>query len=125
MSSEDQRWTSPSGKPLRKDPDGQGYWLDEPGGVAYLYPPETVNGIQSFPLEGSWGDNPYSFGGGALPSTSVVRIVTAANTALVTPDHLCPDLLRHENIGGADGVRGRVVRGFFWLLRAWPPRERR
>lgn len=33
---------------------------------------------------------------------------------------LCPDLLRYELIGEADGWRGRVVRGFFWLLRWWP-----
>ena len=40
----------------------------------------------------------------------------------VTPDHLCPDLLRYEQIGAADNLRGRVVRGFFWLMRAWPIR---
>jgi hypothetical protein len=48
------------------------------------------------------------------------RLVAAADGTLVTPDHLCPDLLRWENIGAADGLRGRVVRAFFWLLRAWP-----
>jgi len=48
-------------------------------------------------------------------------LVAAADGTLVTPDHLCPDLLRWENIGAADGPRGRVVRAFFWLLRAWPP----
>ena len=49
------------------------------------------------------------------------RLVQAADGTWVTPDHLCPDLLRWENIGAADGWRGRVVRAFFWLLRAWPP----
>ena len=34
---------------------------------------------------------------------------------------LCPDLLRYEQIGQADTLRGRVVRLFFWVLRAWPP----
>jgi len=48
------------------------------------------------------------------------RILPAADGTWVTPDHLCPDLLRYENIGGADGLRGRVVRAFFWLMRAWP-----
>lgn len=38
---------------------------------------------------------------------------------LLTPEHLCPDLLRYENIGEADGMRGRVVRAFFWLMRVW------
>ncbi len=33
----------------------------------------------------------------------------------------CPDLLRYEQIGEADTLRGRVVRTFFWLLRRWPP----
>lgn len=36
---------------------------------------------------------------------------------------LCPDLLRYELIGEADGWRGRIVRAFFWLLRAWPASE--
>ena len=33
---------------------------------------------------------------------------------------LCPDLLRYEQMGEADHLRGRIVRGFFWLLRWWP-----
>ena len=37
----------------------------------------------------------------------------------VSPDHLCPDLLRYEQIGAADNWRGRTVRAFFWLMRAW------
>ena len=28
---------------------------------------------------------------------------------------LCPDLLRYDQIGAADGWRGRIVRAFFWL----------
>lgn len=42
----------------------------------------------------------------------------------VTPDHLCPDLLRHEQLGAADDLRGRVVRAFFWIMRAWPTKKR-
>jgi len=49
------------------------------------------------------------------------RLMRAADGTWVTPDHLCPDLLRYENIGAADGLRGRAVRAFFWLLRAWKP----
>lgn len=30
---------------------------------------------------------------------------------------LCPDLLRIEQIGVADGWRGRLVRGFFRVLK--------
>lgn len=33
----------------------------------------------------------------------------------------CPDLLRYEDIGEADNLRGRVVRAFFWLIRWWKP----
>lgn len=33
---------------------------------------------------------------------------------------VCPDLLRYEDIGAADNLRGRVIRAFFWLLRWWP-----
>lgn len=36
------------------------------------------------------------------------------------PGFVCPDLLRYEQIGAADNLRGRVVRAFFWILRAWP-----
>ena len=50
-------------------------------------------------------------------SLNGVRLVPAADAMPITPD-----LLRWENIGAADGMRGRLVRGFFWLLRAWPPR---
>lgn len=41
---------------------------------------------------------------------------------VVTNDHLCPDLLRYEQIGVADGWRGRVVRAFFWVMRVWSVR---
>lgn len=29
---------------------------------------------------------------------------------------ICPDLLRLSQIGEADGIRGRLVRAFFWLI---------
>ncbi len=48
-------------------------------------------------------------------------LAPAADGTLVTPCHLCPDLLRYENIGAADGLRGRAVRAFFWIMRAWRP----
>lgn len=32
----------------------------------------------------------------------------------------CPDRLRYDQLGAADGWRGRVVRAFFWAMRAWP-----
>lgn len=52
--------------------------------------------------------------------TSGTRLLPAADGTLVTPDHLCPDMLRWSNIGPADGARGRVVRAFFQLMRLWP-----
>ncbi len=42
-----------------------------------------------------------------------------STTSLATS--LCPDLLRLEDIGVADNLRGRVVRAFFWLLKVWRP----
>ena len=73
-----------------------------------------------------WGRDYIQSTYGATPVTSGgCRLVPAADGTLVTPDHLCPDLLRWENIGAADGLRGRAVRAFFWLLRAWPPRQAR
>ena len=61
-----------------------------------------------------------SYGTGTQVTTSA-HLVQAHDGTWVTPDHLCRDLLRWESIGAADGFRGRVVRAFFWLLRAWPP----
>lgn len=45
--------------------------------------------------------------------------ITGVNARLVTIP-LCPDLLDYELIGEADNLRGRVVRAFFWIMRAWP-----
>lgn len=44
-------------------------------------------------------------------TSNPVRIVTIP---------LCPDLLRYDQLGEADNLRGRVVRVFFWLMRVWP-----
>jgi hypothetical protein len=54
--------------------------------------------------------------------TRGTALVVGRDGVLVTPDHLCPDLLRLSNIGPADGWRGRIVRGFFRLMRLWPVR---
>lgn len=48
-------------------------------------------------------------------------MIRLENSWLPTGGPLCPDLLRYEQIGEADGLRGRVVRGFFWILQLWPP----
>lgn len=56
--------------------------------------------------------------GNAGPGPMSVPLDWSLGT-LVTTDYLCPDLLRYEQLGQADGWRGRVVRAFFWLLRAW------
>jgi hypothetical protein len=41
----------------------------------------------------------------------------------LTERWLCPDLLDHAQIGAADNARGRIVRAFFWIMRAWPVRR--
>lgn len=67
-----------------------------------------------------WGV-PYGRSGSAIgtSSTDVVWEQPPPNLT-AAPQWLCPDLLRYEQIGAADGLRGRVVRAFFWLLKAWP-----
>lgn len=52
-----------------------------------------------------------------------VEVSSTTRATLVTPEYLCPDLLRYEQIGAADNLRGRVVRAFFWAMRAWPTKE--
>lgn len=49
-------------------------------------------------------------------------MIRSAHDWQQTGGPICPDLLRYEQIGEADGWRGRIVRAFFWLLQAWPPR---
>jgi hypothetical protein len=70
----------------------------------------------------------YDLGGTHHGPCAVVTVggstlAQAADGTLVTPDCLCPDLLRHGQLGEADGWRGRVVRAFFFVLRAWPVRS--
>lgn len=55
---------------------------------------------------------------GALPTVFPPGWV-AGGTNLASAA-LCPDLLRYEQIGAADGWRGRLVRAFFFVLRLWP-----
>lgn len=52
--------------------------------------------------------------GGCVVHTIGVNAWTASGAAL------CPDVLDYRAIGAADNWRGRVVRVFFWLMRAWP-----
>lgn len=37
------------------------------------------------------------------------------------PFYACPDMLTLDNLGVADNLRGRVIRGFFRLMRVWKP----
>lgn len=39
-----------------------------------------------------------------------------------TASAICPDLLTLQNIGEADNLRGRFIRGFFWIMdKVWIP----
>jgi hypothetical protein len=61
---------------------------------------------------GSWSYNANeAFLTLTMPDIYQVTATTAA---------ICPDLLCYEQIGEADNWRGRVVRAFFWIMRAWP-----
>jgi hypothetical protein len=87
--------------PKRADRYSDGYWIPP-----FIQPSHTLGAMRP-------------------GVTQATRVAAAADGVIITPDHLCPDLLRLSNIGAADGWRGRVVRGFFNLMRLWPPRERR
>jgi hypothetical protein len=54
-----------------------------------------------------------------IPGTNTYPAPPWVSTSYgLTPRALFPDLLSIRNIGAADGWRGRVVRGFFRILRA-------
>lgn len=56
----------------------------------------------------------------AVPRYATVndaRVWTAWPSTTGTPRALCPDLLCIRDIGEADGWRGKVVRGFFVVMR--------
>lgn len=38
----------------------------------------------------------------------------------MAPGHFCPDVVDLLDFGEADSLRGRVVRGFMWLMEFWP-----
>lgn len=61
-----------------------------------------------------------------LPTGGVCE-VPSTGTVLryMDPESICPGLLGLDYIGEADSPRGRVVRGFFWLMRRWPKPSRR
>jgi hypothetical protein len=65
--------------------------------------------------------SPITAGAKATLAGFPVQSRSAATMRLVGVP-LCPDLLRYELLGEADGWRGRAVRAFFWLLRVWPAR---
>jgi hypothetical protein len=49
-----------------------------------------------------------------------LELTTTSNQVRMVGVPICPDLLRFDQLGEADGWRGRLVRGFFWLLKLWP-----
>ena len=49
--------------------------------------------------------------------TYTIPFTSKSSRILVCP--ICPDLLDYEALGEEDNFRGRVVRGFFWLIRWW------
>lgn len=52
----------------------------------------------------------YTLSGDAITTRVTTRLMTVP---------ICPDLLDYSALGGADRLRGRVVRAFFWLIRWW------
>lgn len=80
---------------------------------------QLTNGTSWCSLHG-W--EPCACRSAAVASWSIngQEIDTQTTATFVTPEHLCPDLLRYAQIGPADTLRGRVVRLFFSCLRVWP-----
>ena len=66
--------------------------------------------------------NPQSsYGSGTSDNaTNTNDVATTSNYFQLIGVPICPDLLRYDELGVADNLRGRVIRGFFWLMRAWP-----
>ena len=81
-----------------------------PGGYGPVRDPNVAGGF-SIPVESI----PVEFG---EINVTVSNHTTIGTRWVGVP--FCPDLLRWELLGEADRWRGRVVRGFFWLMRWWP-----
>ena len=72
-----------------------------------------------------WWPYPDSSGKTATYEVSENGIIiskTQTTTMLkfMPPGHFCPDVCGIEDFGDADTWRGRVVRGFFRLMKRWP-----
>lgn len=62
----------------------------------------------------------------AVANTTASRVTYRLGPAMFHHEtaaqfHLCPDVLCYQQIGAADGWRGRIVRAFFLMMRLWPP----
>ena len=75
----------------------------------HMPPTLTLVSPQRFPVDITWA-TPPSAGRGYMP--------VLPSTGMQT--WLCPDLLSIHQIGAADGLRGRIVRGFFRVME-WLP----
>jgi hypothetical protein len=53
-------------------------------------------------------------------TTQDITNQSTSNKIQIVTIPLCPDLLRYDQLGAADNLRGRVIRAFFWLMRIWP-----
>ena len=62
--------------------------------------------------------NPQS--GYGMGATNTHDVATTSSYFHLIGVPICPDLLRYDELGVADNWRGRVIRGFFYLMRAWP-----
>lgn len=73
---------------------------EDPQDIIAMTAAGEYSGIVTF-TEQTWLGN---------PTGTIVRMVTIP---------MCPDLLRYDQLGEADNLRGRVVRAFFWIMRVW------
>jgi hypothetical protein len=68
-------------------------------------------------MNSTQGNNVWIELGNRLPSSvegTYFGFATSGTKIVTIP--LCPDLLVYSDMGAADNLHGRVIRGFFWLL---------
>lgn len=56
------------------------------------------------------------------PTTSISNTADTENCPGDITIPRCADLFRYEFLGGADTLRGRVIKAFMWLMDFWPIR---
>lgn len=68
---------------------------------------------------GGWHES-YAYTTIQVGDSSYTGTATGNPLKFMVPGSFCPDVCGIEDFGEADTWRGKVVRGFFKLMRYWP-----